>query len=73
MICDVCGGKLHPLVTDMPFKVTSKTIVVLKDLPVQQCDTCGNFLIEDAVMARVDILLARRDADAELEVLHYAA
>ena len=32
MKCHVCGSKLAPLVTDLPFKVSEKTIVILKDL-----------------------------------------
>jgi YgiT-type zinc finger domain-containing protein len=40
MKCHVCGSRLRPLVTDLPFKVSETTIVVLKGLPVLQCENC---------------------------------
>ena len=49
------------------------TFSILKQLPVLQCQTCREYLIEDAVMARIDMMLARTDSTAELEVLRYAA
>jgi YgiT-type zinc finger domain-containing protein len=69
----VCGGPLEPAVTDMPFKTDSKRIVILRDLPVLQCGSCGEYLIEDAVMGRVDTMLAEADERAELEIMSYAA
>jgi YgiT-type zinc finger domain-containing protein len=59
--------------TDLPFKLSEQRIVILKQLPVFQCATCREYLIEDAVMARIDSLLARSDTTAELEVIRYAA
>ena len=40
--------------TDLRFKVTEETIIILKGLPVWQCANCQEYLIEDAVMARVE-------------------
>jgi hypothetical protein len=57
----------------MPFKTDAKRIVILKDLPVLQCASCAEFLIEDAVMAQVDMMLAEADERAELEIMSYAA
>ena len=73
MKCTVCGGRMSPVVTDLPFKLSEERIVILKQLPVLQCQTCREYLIEDAVMARIDTMLARTDGTAELEVLRYAA
>ena len=73
MKCHVCGGRLEPVVTDMPFKTGEKRIVILKDLPVLQCGSCGEYLIEDPVMAQVDTLLDKADQRAELEIVRYAA
>lgn len=73
MKCHVCGGTLEPVITDMPFKTDAKRIVIFKDLPVLQCGSCGEYLIEDKVMARVDAMLATADQKAELEILLYAA
>jgi YgiT-type zinc finger domain-containing protein len=73
MKCHVCGSRLELLVTDLPFKVSETTIVILQGLPVLQCDNCSEYLLEDAVMSRVEEILQRVDAAAELEVIHYAA
>jgi len=47
--------------------------VILKDLPVLQCESCGEYLLEDPVMEVVERMLDKVDADAELEILRYAA
>ncbi|HEV8716583.1 MAG TPA: YgiT-type zinc finger protein [Candidatus Binatia bacterium] len=73
MRCTVCGARMSPVVTDLPFKLTEERIVILKQLPVLQCQACREYLIEDAVMARIDTMLARADSTAELEVIRYAA
>jgi len=64
---------MRPMVTDLPFKVSELSIVIVKQLPVIQCDGCGEFLIEDPVMKRVEELLAKTDTAAELEIVKYAA
>ena len=64
---------MKPMITDLPFKVSQKSIIVLKDLPVLQCEGCSEYLLEDLVLRRVDELLAKVDSSAELEVLRYAA
>jgi len=73
MKCHVCGSKFKPLITDLPFKVSETTIVILKALPVLQCDNCSEYLLEDAVMSRVEEILEGVDAAVELEIIHYAA
>jgi YgiT-type zinc finger domain len=73
MKCHVCGAKMQAIVTDLPFKLDQKTIVIMKDLPVVQCQGCGEYLIEDPVMQRVDEMLEQVDKAAELEILRYAA
>ena len=48
-------------------------IVILKGLPVLQCASCPQYLLEDAVLARVDQILRQVDGGTELEVIRYAA
>jgi YgiT-type zinc finger domain-containing protein len=64
---------MSPITTDLPFKLSEERIVIVKRLPVLQCGTCREYLIEDAVMASIDAMLERTDSTAELEVLQYAA
>lgn len=73
MKCHVCGADLIRQVTDLPFKLSETTIVIVKDLPVLQCSGCSQYLMEDPVMERVDEILERADSRAELEIIRYAA
>ncbi|MFZ2225342.1 MAG: YgiT-type zinc finger protein, partial [Candidatus Deferrimicrobium sp.] len=73
MKCHVCGGEMRPIVTDLPFKVSTKTIVILKELPVLQCERCSEYVLEDRILERVDVMLGKVDDDAELKVLKFAA
>jgi YgiT-type zinc finger domain-containing protein len=73
MRCGVCGAELTRTRSDLPFKVRETGIVILKGLPVLQCGHCPQYLIEDAVMAQVDTILARVADGTELEIIRYAA
>ena len=73
MKCRVCGSNLHPTETDLPFKITERTIVILKQLPVAQCDRCSEYSIEDSVFAKVEELLSKANRSAELEIIPFAA
>ena len=64
---------MEPQVTDMPFKVSDRTIVILKDLPVFQCENCVGSVIEDPIMERVDSLLEKVDQAAVLEIVQFVA
>ena len=73
MKCMTCGSSLQPVQSDLPFKVSQHSIVILKNLPVLQCDNCGEYSIEDPVYRRVEEILAEVDASAELEIIRFAA
>jgi hypothetical protein len=47
--------------------------VIFKDLPVLQCENRSEYLLQDEVMAKVNDMLSRGNAEAELEILSYAA
>ena len=73
MKCHVCGSNMKSMVTNLPFKINETTIIILKDLPVLQCNNCNEYLLDDPVMKRVDEILEKVDTAAELEVIRYAA
>ena len=73
MKCRTCGGILRATTTDLPFKVTDRTIVIVKGLPISQCERCAEYLMTDEVFARVETLLSRVDRSAELEIVPFAA
>jgi hypothetical protein len=64
---------MRPVRSDLPFKTTERTIVILKGLPVVQCQNCAQYLIEDPVLNRIDQILATVNAAAEVEIIQYAA
>ena len=73
MKCRVCGARLRATTPDLPFKVSERTIVILKDLPVAQREGCREYLIADAVFVKVEALLSKADRSAELEIIPFAA
>jgi YgiT-type zinc finger domain-containing protein len=73
MKCRVCGGSQEPRVTDLPFKIADRTIVILKALPVLQCLQCADTELEQATMLRVEELLDSVSEACELEVIRFAA
>jgi YgiT-type zinc finger domain-containing protein len=73
MRCHTCGGTLAPVTTDLPFKLSQRAIVVIRDLPVLQCEACHEYVLEDPVMAQVDRILGGMAEGAELEVVRFAA
>lgn len=73
MKCRMCGGTMRAMITDLPFKVSERTIVILKNLPVVQCQACSEYQIADAVFVKVEALLSKVDRSAELEIIPFAA
>ena len=73
MKCNVCGGQLKSMATDLPFKVRENSIVIVKNLPALQCDNCQEYLLEDKIMEQVDAIMKKAGATAELEVVRFAA
>jgi len=72
MNCRSCGGGLEEVITDLPFKIRSGSIIIIKKLPVLQCKSCNEYIIEDSVMEKVDSILNKVDRTAELEIFSYA-
>jgi len=73
MKCTICGSNLQPTRTDLPFKVSERTIVIVKELPIVQCESCSTYEIEDPVFVRVEELLSAIDRETELEIIRFAA
>ena len=59
--------------TDLPFKLSDTSIVIVRGLPVLQCRQCNDVELDHPVMERVEQMLSLVDPSAELEVLRYAA
>jgi YgiT-type zinc finger domain-containing protein len=52
------------MTTDLPFKTSERTIVILKDLPVMQCERCSEYSVADATFERVEGILAEVDSNS---------
>lgn len=75
MTCHKCGSTtMEEQVTDLPFKLSAQKILVVKQVPAHICGSCGETLLRDDVLAKIDQIIARiQDLDSELEVVRYAA
>ena len=73
MICHNCGERLEEAITDLPFKIDRNSIIIIKQLPILQCQNCNEYLIEDPVMEKVDSILAKVDKTTELEFIKFTA
>jgi YgiT-type zinc finger domain-containing protein len=60
-------------ISDLPFKVSATTIVVLRSLPVWECTQCHDTEFEHETLRNIEAILAKVDPGAELEVIRYAA
>ncbi len=60
-------------VTDVPFKRSDRSIVVIKNLPVLLCENCTEYSLEDPVMSTVEHILDAVDDADELSMVRYAA
>lgn len=73
MKCRICGCNMKSITTALPFKVSEQSIVMIKDIPTFQCENCFEYLLDDSVMARVDVILSKITEGAELEIVQFAA
>lgn len=73
MKCHICGSKLKQRITDLPFKMTDESIIIIKQLPVLQCNNCSQYSLQDTVLEQVDKILDQVDKTVELEVIHYSS
>ena len=49
----------------------NNSIVIIKKLPILQCENCIEYLIEDSIMKKVDNILNKTNEKAEIEVISY--
>ena len=73
MKCHVCGDRLISTISDLPFRISPTTIVVVKRLPILECTNCMEFSIEDSVMATIESMLEQTDETTELAVIPYVS
>ncbi len=74
MKCVICKtGQTHPGITTVSLQ-RDKTVVVIRDVPAEICDDCGEYYLSEPIASRV-----YADADGtvqrqvEVEIQRYAA
>ncbi|MBI5436224.1 MAG: type II toxin-antitoxin system MqsA family antitoxin [Nitrosomonadales bacterium] len=74
MKCVICKtGQTHPGITTVTLQ-RDKTVVVIRDVPAEICDDCGEYYLSEPIARRV-----YADADGtvqrqvEVEIQRYAA
>ena len=72
MKCHQCGGSIQKVVADLPFKTKNMATIIIRGLPVLQCDSCREYELEDETMKYVDQKLKTMNNATELEILRYA-
>lgn len=71
--CPLCGGQLSTQLATIPF-VLGKTIAVIKQVPAEVCDSCGEpFLQAEATDAVTELLDKALASSAEVSVMTYPA
>ncbi len=69
--CPLCGGQLADELATIPF-VLGKSVAVIKQVPAEVCDTCGEpFLHADATDIVHSLLDKALASNAEVSVMTY--
>jgi len=74
MRCVLCKhGETHPGKTTVTLQ-RGETTVIIKDVPAQICDNCGEYYLADDITERV-LAMAEEAVkrNAEVEILRFAA
>jgi YgiT-type zinc finger domain-containing protein len=74
MTCVICNtGRTQPGVTTVTLQ-RGNTVVVIKDVPAEICEDCGEYYLAEPEAQKVNALAeGATQRNAELEILHYAA
>lgn len=71
--CPYCSGQLAPGMATIPF-VLGKSVAVIKEVPAEICEACGEpFLGAEATDAVAELLARARAAGAEVTVMTYGS
>jgi len=74
MKCMICKqGETHPGKTTVVLE-RGKTTVLIKDVPAEICENCGEYYLTEEMTAKVmEMAEAAVQHNAEIEVLRFAA
>jgi YgiT-type zinc finger domain-containing protein len=74
MNCSICRqGETHPGLTTVTL-TRGDTTIVIKSVPADICDNCGEYYLDEVVSTKVLIQAEKAvAAQAEVEIIRYAA
>lgn len=63
MRCPLCKGEMVKGITDLPYSLGGKELVVVQDVPAFICDQCGDAFVEMESAQKVEEIIstAKRD------------
>ena len=75
MKCHRCGSEqINSCKSDLPFKLDTHRVLIVKNVPCNICNSCGETMLSDAVLASIDKIIEQvRSTPSELDVIPYAA
>lgn len=71
--CAACGQGHHRHVSKPKVRERDSRIAVITDIPVRECDACGDTLLDEYVASRLDELFADALASNQVTVRRYTA
>jgi YgiT-type zinc finger domain-containing protein len=72
-VCPLCGGHLRPDTATIPFILSNNTVVVIKNMPAEVCDTCHEPFVTGRVTDQVSTLLRQlKSLRSEVSVVTYS-
>ena len=70
-VCALCAGPLASQVTTLPF-LEGEHVIVIRDVPAEVCEDCGEAYLSGRVVDWIDDLLSRAgDLPLEVSILSY--
>lgn len=73
MKCFFCKGDTHPAKTVFTVQF-GEAVIVIKNVPCEECEQCGETVISDPVMGKLEELVSKaKQLLQEVAVIDYAA
>ena len=73
MICPICKGEMQTSVINFPIDLKTH-FVLIKDVPADVCEQCGEFFIDDDVHIQLEeIDESTKKSNIEFEIIKFAA
>ncbi|MFQ5853446.1 MAG: type II toxin-antitoxin system MqsA family antitoxin [Candidatus Binatia bacterium] len=69
--CPICGGNLKEELITHEERDESGTLYIFENVPALVCEECGDYLLTDEVVKRLDQLIQKNEPVRTVETLVY--